>query len=52
MGPYETIQGPNEYLYTGNLKDWNRVPDLHRIEVPVLITVGQHDEITAACALG
>ena len=50
-GPYETIQGPNEYLYTGNLKDWNRVPDLPRIDVPVLITVGQHDEITAACAL-
>ena len=49
--PYDTIQGPNEYLYTGNLKDWNRVPDLHRIEVPVLITVGQHDEITPACAL-
>jgi proline iminopeptidase len=49
--PYRTIQGPNEYLFTGNLKDWNRVPNLHRIEAPVLITVGQHDEITPACAL-
>ena len=29
MGPYMTMQGPNEFLYTGNLKDWNRVPDLH-----------------------
>ncbi len=28
MGPYETMQGPNEFLYTGNLKDWNRIPDL------------------------
>ncbi len=51
MGPYGTMQGPNEFLYTGNLKDWNRVPDLHRITMPVLITTGQHDELTPACAL-
>lgn len=51
MGPYVTMQGPNEFLYTGNLKDWNRVPDLHRITAPVLITTGQHDELTPACAL-
>lgn len=51
MGPYETMQGPNEFLYTGNLKDWNRVPDLHRIEVPTLILCGQHDELTPACSL-
>jgi proline iminopeptidase len=50
MGPYGTMQGPNEFLYTGNLKDWNRVPELHRITVPVLITCGQHDELTPACA--
>ena len=50
MGPYETMQGPNEFLYIGNLKDWNRIPDMHRIGVPVLITVGQHDELTPACA--
>ena len=51
MGPYTTMQGPNEFLYIGNLKDWNRVPDLHRIAVPALILVGQHDELTPACAL-
>jgi len=49
--PYVAMQGPNEFLFTGNLKDWNRVPDLHRIAVPVLITVGRHDELTPACAL-
>lgn len=49
--PYGAMQGPNEFLYIGNLKDWNRVPDLHRIAVPALITVGRHDEITPACAL-
>lgn len=50
MGPYGTMQGPNEFLFTGNLKDWNRIPDLHRIEVPTLITCGGHDELTPACA--
>jgi proline iminopeptidase len=50
MGPYMAMQGPNEFLYIGNLKDWNRVPDLHQITAPVLITVGLHDEITPACA--
>jgi proline iminopeptidase len=50
-GPYETMQGPNEFLYIGNLRNWNRIPDLHRIAVPTLITVGEHDEQTPACAL-
>lgn len=50
MGPYGTMQGPNEFLYVGNLKDWDRTADLHRITVPVLITTGLHDEITPACA--
>ncbi|MFC5068932.1 proline iminopeptidase-family hydrolase [Flaviflagellibacter deserti] len=50
MGPYGTMQGPNEFLYIGNLKDWDRSGDLHRITVPSLITVGLHDEITPVCA--
>ncbi len=51
MGPYETMQGPNEFLYIGNLKDWNRIPDLPGVTTPVLITTGEHDELTPACAL-
>ena len=51
MGPYETMQGPNEFLYIGNLKDWNRIPDLPQLAMPVLITAGEHDELTPACAL-
>lgn len=51
MGPYETMQGPNEFLYIGNLKDWNRIPDLPDVSTPVLITAGEHDELTPACAL-
>lgn len=51
MGPYVTMQGPNEFLYTGNLRGWNRVPDLPKIKVPTLIVNGEHDELTPACAL-
>ncbi len=51
MAPYAAMQGPNEFLYTGNLKDWNRTADLPAIKVPCLITTGQHDELTPACAM-
>jgi proline iminopeptidase len=51
MAPYMTMQGPNEFLYTGNLRHWNRIPDLNRITVPVLITCGEYDELTPACSL-
>ena len=51
MGPYTEMQGPNEFLYIGNLKDWNRIADLPSLDVPVLITVGEHDELTPACAM-
>ncbi|MEM7123098.1 MAG: proline iminopeptidase-family hydrolase [Pseudomonadota bacterium] len=48
---YNIMQGPNEFVYTGNLKDWNRIPDMHRIDRPALIIVGEHDELTPACAM-
>lgn len=51
MAVYGAMQGPNEFLYTGNLKDWNRIADMHRITAPALITVGKYDELTPACAL-
>jgi proline iminopeptidase len=51
MAVYGTMQGPNEFLYTGNLKDWNRIPDMPRISAPCLVLVGMHDELTPACAL-
>lgn len=47
---YVFMHGPNEFVATGNLKDWNRIDRLHEIRVPVLITVGAFDEITPACA--
>ncbi|CAM3905072.1 proline iminopeptidase-family hydrolase [Pseudomonas wadenswilerensis] len=51
MGPYTTMQGPNEFLYIGNLKDWNRLEQMREFQMPVLITTGQHDELSPACAL-
>lgn len=40
---YTTMQGPNEFVVTGNFKDWNRWDDLERIHVPTLLSVGRHD---------
>ena len=48
--PYETIQGPNEFTVSGNLRDWDRTDRLGEIDVPTLITVGRHDELTPTCA--
>lgn len=51
MEVYGAMQGPNEFLYVGNLKDWQRIDDMHRIHCPVLITTGLHDEIGPPCAM-
>ena len=45
---YNTMQGDNEFVVTGNFADWNRWADLHRISVPTLISVGRHDSMRPA----
>ena len=50
MDVYGTMQGPNEFLYTGNLKDWNRLEELKKVSTPAFISVGQHDELPPSCA--
>lgn len=50
MGPYQTMQGPNEFTYTGNMKDWNRIPAMGAIQSPCLVLAGRHDELTPACS--
>jgi proline iminopeptidase len=50
MAPYMAIQGPNEFCYTGSIKDWNRTDQLHRITQPALVLCGLHDELTPACS--
>jgi proline iminopeptidase len=46
MDIYGSMWGPNEFTCTGNLLDWDRLGDLHRIEQPCLVLCGQHDELT------
>ena len=47
---YETMGGPNEFIMSGNLKDWDRIDRLGEMTVPTLITVGRYDEMTPTCA--
>jgi proline iminopeptidase len=42
---YNTMQGPNEFVITGNFKDWDRWKDLPQIKVPTLLLVGRFDEM-------
>lgn len=47
---YQTMNGPNEFTVVGNLRAWDRSPDLARIKTPTLITTGEFDEFTLDCA--
>ncbi len=41
---YNTMWGPSEFTITGTLKDFDLMPQLHGIGVPVLLTCGDNDE--------
>jgi proline-specific peptidase len=43
---YLHMQGPNEFVITGTLKDWDITMRLGEIDVLTLITAGRHDEFT------
>ena len=43
MPVYTTMQGPNEFVITGNFKSWDRWNDLPKIRVPTLVTGARHD---------
>jgi proline iminopeptidase len=43
---YNQMQGPSEFTITGNYRNWNRWPDLHRIAVPTLLLGACHDEVS------
>lgn len=45
---YIPLQGPSELGASGLLSDWDRVADLHRIEVPALVIGGAHDTMDPA----
>lgn len=50
MGPYNTIQGPNEFTYTGNIRDWSLIPKLGNLRVPCLVLCGEFDELPPPCS--
>lgn len=37
---YNTMQGPNEFVISGNFKTWSRWDDLPKIKIPTLIITG------------
>jgi len=43
---YFTMNGPSEFHVIGTLKDWSVIGRLDRIQVPVLLISGRHDEAT------
>lgn len=43
---YQTIQGPNEFIMTGNFKNWNRWNDLKNITIPALMICGRFDTMS------
>ena len=45
---YNTMWGPNEFFMDGNLRDYDRSGDLHRISVPTLFSCGRVDEAAPA----
>jgi proline-specific peptidase len=46
---YATMNGPNEFVMTGNLAAWDRTSQVHRIRNPVLLTRGRYDEFSVDC---
>ncbi|HWA90675.1 MAG TPA: proline iminopeptidase-family hydrolase [Rhizomicrobium sp.] len=42
---YNVMQGPNEFVITGNLKNWSRWADLPKIKTPTLVMGAAHDEM-------
>lgn len=47
---YWTMNGPNEFTITGNLRDWDITARLPEIHIPTLVTVGRYDEVTPKVA--
>jgi proline iminopeptidase len=42
---YEYMAGPSEFAIVGTLRDWDVTDRLGEIDVPTLITCGEHDEM-------
>jgi proline iminopeptidase len=47
---YHTMNGPNEFTITGNMRYWDVTNQLHTIRVPTLVTGGRYDEVSPKVA--
>jgi len=47
---YGIMNGPNEFVMTGNYRDWDRRDGLDQISAPTLVTCGRHDKFVPGCA--
>lgn len=45
---YNYFQGDNEFVVTGKLAGWDRSQDIHKIQLPTLITYGEHESMPLA----
>ncbi|MDN6139541.1 MAG: proline iminopeptidase-family hydrolase [Tetragenococcus koreensis] len=45
---YNYFQGDNEFVVTGKLAGWDRSQDIHKIQIPTLITYGEHESMPLA----
>ena len=43
---YETLHGPNEFVVSGNYKDWSQWDYLHTIKTPTLVLGAKHDSMS------
>jgi proline iminopeptidase len=48
LSQYEYMWGPSEFTVTGTLENYERVDQLHKIDLPALFTCGEYDEATPA----
>ena len=47
---YNAFQGDNEFVITGKLKDWHFRDQLHKINVPTLLTFGENETMPISTA--
>lgn len=51
LNVYRHMWGPEEFVATGNLKNYDRTGDLSKLKVPVLFTAGQYDAARPATVM-
>lgn len=45
---YEQMWGPSEFVATGTLRDYDRIPRLGEVKLPTLFLIGEYDEVLLA----